>query len=581
VNRRLNRVDASRLRFIPALLATICLLKDGQSVASAKQNAAPPAKAAVDAPDFAKNVRVKFAGADKPLGEIVRQRAADAQLANYRELRKSSDGTVDSQRELARWCRKQRLPEEEQLHWQIVLRRYRGDQEAIKALKLKNYRGMLWTAEDIEKLKRQEKELDEDSKTWLPKLRKLKHSIEHGGEEERAAALRELKSIEDPRAIPFLDEAFGVESGVGIGIVEILSKMPANEASPTLARLAVQSSDQYVRQKAAESLRASPYETYVPVLIGQLAAPIEMSVDVSVTPGRHKWKEVEWNEYTGGLVVGMYDKWRLHSEYQRSDVLFWGLEQRHKSGYMLTENVPDHLRYNYVLSRDSDNPDKPYERTGSIEDKPGTKKPKKGESIADVEKRVKDENAEQVAINEKIHAALNAATGANIPPGQGPHGQFEEVKPKLWWDWWKKQSHTNRYYGAGTKVWTELGLLPIEQIMVGDRVLTRDPKSGDVSFQLVLATGSKPKSAARTIDTGSTTIVASDDQRFSVGGKWVKAVELTSNANLDGLTESHAIKNISEGDATDQFAIVIADAPAYFVGQQGVLVHDATISIGR
>jgi hypothetical protein len=533
-------------------------------------NASPP-------PEIANRLRVKVGDQTDSLTNVIERNATDPQLANYRDLRAAEGGTADGQRDLARWCRKRRLTEEETLHWRILLSMHPGDQEAIKSLHLKNYRGLLLTSDQIDELKQQDKQSDEATKTWVPKLKKLKRSIERGDADERAAALRELKSIQDPLAIPSLEEVFGIETGVGIQLVEVLSKMPREEAAGPLGRMAVESSDEYVRQKAADTLQSLPYETYVPGLIARLAAPIEMSVSVSVDPGWKKFKEVQWDEFTGRLVPAIRNKIRLHSAYVRSDVLAWGFETAHKSGYMLSENVPDRLRYNYLLSRDSPDPDRPYEHSGSIEDNPAGKKSRKGDSLKDIEDRVAKANAQQAALNEKIHAALNAATGAHIGPENPKAGQFDDVKPKLWWDWWKQQSHTDRYFAPQTSVWTQIGLMPIEQILVGDRVLARDPASGELAFQLVIATNSQPNEALRVLDLGSQPIIATPDQQFYVSGKgWQELRKLAPETKLDCLAEPQAIRQITDEQSHKEFAIVVANTPNYFVGDEGVCVHDAT-----
>ena len=548
----------------------------------AEQVAGVQANTAARLPGFAQNVRATMAGKEMLLADVVRQQCSDPRQATYRDLRVASGGTADGQRDLARWCRRQRLAEEEALHWRILLSMRPGDPEAIKALRLKNYRGMLLTSEEIDEVKQKSKQADEAAKNWIPKLKKLKRSIEHGDAEERTAALRELKSIKDPRAIPSLEEVFGVETGVGLEVAEVLAKMPADAAAAPLARISIESSDPYIRQKAAEALQSRPYETYVPVLVAHLAAPIEMSVNVSVDPGSQKWKEVQWTELTGELVVGLFDKVRLRSAYTNKDVMMWGLGSRRKSGYMMTENVPDRLRYNYLLTRDSPDSDSPYEYSASIQDNPSAKKSRKGESIENVEERVRKANADSAALNVKIHAALNAATGAKVPPENPNVGQFDDVKPKVWWDWWKKQSHTSRYFAAGTPVWTQCGLVPIEQILVGDRLLTRHPSSGDLTFQLVLATRSQAKSAVRVLDLDRHTIVATPDQQYFVSGKgWKRLSDLEPGAQLDGLAGSQAIKKITDGNGAMQCGIVVANVPNFFVGDQAILAHDATNSNGN
>jgi hypothetical protein len=577
---RLTRLKTRRSLAVVFMLGLVVHPPDGNTHhLRAEQIAAAAANTAGSLPDFAKNVRVKMAGKDVSLAEVVRQKSSDPQQATYRDLRTANGGTADGQRELAHWCRKQRLAEEERLHWRILLSMRPGDPEAIKALRLKNYLGMLLTSDEIDKVKQNSKRAEEAAKNWMPKLKKLKRSIEHGDAEERTTALRELKSIQDPLAIPSLEEVFGVETGVGLEVVEVLAKMPADEAAVPLARISVESSDPYVRQKAGEALQSRPYETYVPVLVAHLATPIEMSVNVAVDPGWQKWKEVEWTEFTGEVVVGLYNKFRLRSAYTNKDVFMWTLGTRRKSGYMMTENVPDRLRYNYLLTRDSPNPDSPYEYSGTIEDNPSAKKSRKGESIENVEERVRKANAEQAALNDKIHAALNAATGAHLPPEKPNVGPFDEVKPKAWWDWWKQQSHTSRYFAAGTAVWTQCGLVPIEQILVGDRLLTRQPSSGELTFQLVLATRSQAKSGVRVLNMDRHTIVATPDQQFFVSGKgWRRMSNLEPETKLDSLAGPQPIKKITDGDGAMECGIVVSNVPNFFVGVQGILAHDATNS---
>ena len=309
-----------------------------------------------------------------PLAEIVRLKATDPQHSMYRELRTAHSGTAEGQFDLARWCRKQKLADEERLHWWILLAMQPGHPEAVKALRLQEYQGMLLTRDEIEQVKQRQKQADDAAKRWVPKLKKLKRSIEHGDADEREAALRELKSIQDPHAISSIERVFSIEADINLRFVEILAKMPADEAADVLVRLAVNSPDQYIREKAAAALQQRRDESYVPTLIAGIAAPIEMRFDVSVDPGGPIYQQVEWSEKTGRLQRGYFNKFRLHSEYTIDDVMFWVPEERLRSGIMQTGYRPDRYQYNYTLSRDSPNPEIPYEYAGTIKDSSGREK---------------------------------------------------------------------------------------------------------------------------------------------------------------------------------------------------------------
>ena len=62
---------------------------------------------------------------------------------------------MDAQAALARWCRKNRLADEERVQWQIVLQLQPDNAEAIQGIGLKPYGGMLLTMPQIQQFKAQ------------------------------------------------------------------------------------------------------------------------------------------------------------------------------------------------------------------------------------------------------------------------------------------------------------------------------------------------------------------------------------------------------------------------------------------
>ncbi len=319
----------------------------------------------------------------------------------------------------------------------------------------------------------------------------------------------------------------------------------------------------------------------MPTLIAGLAAPIELSFRVKVDPGGPIYQRINWYEYTGRLNVGMYNKIRLSGNYTNDDVAFWVPDAVRKSGLMMTDFVLDRVQYNYLLSRDSPDPEKSYEYAGHIVAQQGSAKgqrklaarKRKQLSIEEIDKQVKELNEKQALLNDRIHAALTTATGAKVVPG----GRQETPKPQVWWEWWKKQSEPNGYFARGTEVWTQVGPVTIETILVGDRVLTRDPASGELAFNLVTNIQMKSGGEVRTIGLESRTIVATPEQRFMVsGGSWRAARELNEGMKLDGLAGPQAIHSRLSGEGAEMFHLVISSVPTMFVDRTGIQVHDAS-----
>ncbi|MEX2112211.1 MAG: hypothetical protein WD845_03450, partial [Pirellulales bacterium] len=79
------------------------------------------------------------------LDEVATRAADDKQLAEYRQRRDAMIDTADGHRELAIWCKKNRLSEESRIHWAKVLEFDPADAEALAALDLQFHEGQLLT----------------------------------------------------------------------------------------------------------------------------------------------------------------------------------------------------------------------------------------------------------------------------------------------------------------------------------------------------------------------------------------------------------------------------------------------------
>jgi HEAT repeat protein len=107
-------------------------------------------------------------------------------------------------------------------------------------------------------------------KSWLPKIRKLISRVEFGEGESRRLALRELRAINDPAAIPALMQTLRTsdDDASRLLYVRILGDMPGSKAVVGLVEEALFDSSAPVRdaaQEASKNLRAE----YVRPFYGQ------------------------------------------------------------------------------------------------------------------------------------------------------------------------------------------------------------------------------------------------------------------------------------------------------------------------
>lgn len=136
-------------------------------------------------------------------------------------------------------------------------------------------------------------------------------------------------------------------------------------------------------------------------------------------------------------------------------------------------------------------------------------------------------------------------------------------------------------FTKGTKVWTLTGLIAIEQIKPGDRVLSQDVDTGELQYKPVLAATINRKGRIMKLGVGNETIACTRAHpMWVVGGGWRFARQLAAGEQLHTLSGGATIEDIEKVNADDAtesaFNLIVADFSTYFVGERGVLVHDNT-----
>ncbi|WP_239613520.1 polymorphic toxin-type HINT domain-containing protein [Cohnella mopanensis] len=134
-------------------------------------------------------------------------------------------------------------------------------------------------------------------------------------------------------------------------------------------------------------------------------------------------------------------------------------------------------------------------------------------------------------------------------------------------------------FTAGTKVQTNQGEKPIEEIQVGDKVLSKNEKTGDVDYKKVTATFKHDTDEIYKINVGSQTIEATFNHPFWVNGKgWVVVKDLIVG---DSLVQSNGntlkIDNITiVNENVTVYNMTVDEFHTYFVSDLNIWVHNTS-----
>jgi len=205
-------------------------------------------------------------------------------------------------------------------------------------------------------------------------------------------------------------------------------------------------------------------------------------------------------------------------------------------------------------------------------------------------------NDEIEQVNERIASGLRAVTSEQI-------GDY----PSRWWDWWQEYSTLPTVtiqakpvvvivkedrevkiknlppppppvpscLVAGTLVQTERGLVAIETIQPGDRVLSKNIETGELDYKVVLHTTVREPIDVIKFVIGDETIHATQGHHFWVSGRgWTKTRELAAKQPLHTPIGTVDVASTETAEPAPTYNLVVADFHTYFVGRNAILSHD-------
>lgn len=510
--------------------------------------------------------------------ETIAEGADARRLNDYMEHRDAYLKRPHGQAELANWCRKNGLFDQERVH---LLQALAAQDSTIK-LDVAYQRlgcqkdGGVWVSPYE---RREAAELaagiEASYKRWNSKLQAIKESL-NGSQKQRAIAEKQMAEITNGSAVPALVYAFcmGDQSLAELG-VKTLGQIPGYQASRALAGQAVFSSWRPVRLSAIELLKSRKLEEFAPDLLLLLANPLRTKSSIA---GRREFRDELF-----------FPNVRMNWDYawveESPNTIRVGIRR------LFPISVPALMIW--TPDRRDQNPRDPSARNLYL-------------SIAICElsdqAMLLDYHADKMNdfrtdMNERVIAVLSKCTN-----------ESKSTDPNFWWKWYATFSNmdspsqkpivvvderkdqpnvsslasvTYTHHSclvAGTAVWTERGWQPIETICPGDLVLAKDVASGELRYKPVLQSTVREPTPVQQFCVGDDTIVASPGHHFWVSGDgWTKVRNFTPEQPLHTVTGMQRISSTDDDGRVEKvYNLVVADCHTYFVGKTMILSHDVT-----
>ena len=202
--------------------------------------------------------------------EVEQAAQQDKCLAEYGRRRDAATLTVADQAGLARWCRKNRLDDQQRVHWLAVLQLQPNNVEAIQVLGLRPYQGMMLTPTQIEHLKLQLQRVWQARDRLTAPVAQWRKAAENHDPAIPTAVREKIAKIADPAEMLGLERTLWRQVAAKrqtrlyremmLALMPVLGGNPQPAAAESLVRHAVFASSEEVRTAAIAGLKRHPLD---------------------------------------------------------------------------------------------------------------------------------------------------------------------------------------------------------------------------------------------------------------------------------------------------------------------------------
>ncbi len=477
--------------------------------------------------------------------------------------------TANDHWNLAQWCGRVGLKDQRHAHLHRAIRLDPDHAEARSALKYRRLNNQWMSAEELAESQELVNQVRSSVRKYGAKMNSIASAIAEGNEDRKSAAIKSLNELSDPSIIPALEVAFGqTDAEVTQHALAWLHRQRETVASMSLGRFAILHEDDGVRSQASRYLLQRDLYEFAPSLVEMINAPIRSEL-------------MTWFRPDGGAAIR--EAFIMEGQDQVNTLV---LDSEWIPVNRWTGNVNSLRRRDGALANPFSAERERNVRTTATQ------------QVASRSAAMQQRNAAIYLLNQRIASVLSVVAGKTIL-----------AEPDAMWKWWdevneveRPQLKSTRYvrlyqstpydvtppsgvmlptsgecFVRGTPVMTRNGFKPIESIRVGDLVLSKQTRTGALSWKPVLETTRREPSPTLSIVTEKDRFQCTGGHVFWVSGRgWIKASQLKVGDVLHGAEEPTLVNSITDAAAATTHNLVVAENANYFVGESLILSHDFT-----
>ncbi len=550
----------------------------------------------------------------KPIEEL----SLDSSQEAYEKKRAEIGLHPDRHLMLARWCRRNDLPDQARAHYFGVIVNSPNHREAREFLGHVLV-GANWV--DQTELAAQQRAvrlyLDqlEDS---VPGVKRIVEDIHSGVSKRMLRAFEDLEKLDGASNLAALEFfSSNIDDDLAKPLIRKIAKLRSADACAALVRIAIAHPSNEVRSLAADRIREYPKHYYVPQLLSMLSTETELSSRLVMHPNG-----------TIGMETLLTNELQNRKQMQRAQKLI-SVVAIFSSSHSLTLNTTAFGDISY-WSNYWNVPISSPKDYGVVS---ASKKSNLSTSAAKVvyvprqvalvaaqnlseqgkqaERAVASQNR---ALKERLNVICSLLRATTEATELGDDAES-------WWTWWNDQNEryeeekptataysrqrqrlviASRNYSTvdkenshdfgkmtiqysclvpGTQVQTASGLVAIEKIKIGDLVVSQDVETAELTLKPVILTTVRPPKSTIKIVLDEDTIEATGGHYWFISGKgWVKTRDLSSGMVMHTATGSATIQEvILSSEQRPTYNLVVDDFHTYFVGSQRVLSYDNSL----